>query len=205
MRNPPPDWPAKQVTYCGLQLACGGLLAVAYGAARLATRYLLLVSAAAGLSTVAALLLLLQPRGGASRLRAAAAANLLLAALFAAATALLVADAGGGTCALNGGMLPAGPFALRLRARDGPAVIPMASTSMVSAPWSLCITVDVLIAAGGARTRWPGPGWGWGWGGLRLSGLAWSTAGTITGACARPGTQLSRARADARVADRSAL
>ncbi|GBF97212.1 hypothetical protein Rsub_10073 [Raphidocelis subcapitata] len=151
-----------QATYCGLQLVCGGMLAVAYGAPRPATRYILLGTAAAGLTAAAAPLLLLQLRGpgpaaaatrrglssGGDRLPAAAAARLLLAALFAVAATQLITDAGGGTCALNGGLLPAGPFGLEVRSRDGPDAIPMAASSMLLAPWGMCIAVDLSIASG---------------------------------------------------------
>ena len=63
--------------------------------------------------------------------------SLMLACLFITSGACVMSDAGG-SCALRAGRLPVGKFGRR----DGAGRAPTAP-----APWSLCVAVDLAIAA----------------------------------------------------------
>ena len=152
-----------------LQLGCGVLILIRSPAGNL-TDYLLLISAAAGFAHAVLPPLLARAatdsrRGGGGSGSGGGGAGsgpegqgdaviaALLAVLFAVAGACLISDAGsggsgsggaGGSCALNGGRLPARRFGL---APLGPAVSG-GGRAMGAAPWVICIAVDLAIAAG---------------------------------------------------------
>lgn len=154
-----------QVTYCLVQLACGTLMLV--GGPGTLTDYLLLGSAGAGLALALlpslAQALRLRRRAGAAfdadRPRPSAGGGAvsaaLLSALFAVAAASLISDAGG-SCAINGGRLPARRFGLDVVGSR------WARPKMGAAPWTLCISVDLAIAAGARARARAGPFFAWG-------------------------------------------
>jgi len=126
---------ATQATYCLLQLACGALLLIWLRTKGL-TELLLTSTALAGLLLVL-LPHLLHKSGGRIAARGRFLSSLMLTMLFVVCSACVISDAGG-SCAANAGFLPAQKYGLK------PAA---GSPGMGPAPWNLCITVDLAIAA----------------------------------------------------------